>query len=358
MTHTLYFGWILVLMGGVFGATVYYDNLRARELIAALCSNDKFSKTNVPISYVCPSTIRSQLASCGPHCQLSDSEGRSSNGLDNFQADVGEHFTLFEEASQKQMYISLDLKKIIERYTGYKEGWVVWGKMYEVVRDDPVLRMAVSGVHCSVTIHKCAFYNVDPSSRKLFMNYAMMGQQVRPEYLHNLKSTLDLLLSLLPQCIGYMEMVAQGDPGAMILCQELRRALPDVRYNYDQYPVDQRTVERAEALSDLIGCVRCMRCKVWGKVQFEGLKCAILLMLQSRNEQARVSATDIVYLVNLINKMSTAAIQFNRYLAQVLEKKANQVRKQEKIRAIVDGTYSALSVPLLFPRKDLVKRRH
>jgi len=314
-----------------------YDNTKQRHAIANLCSLGEFSKVKVDISGICPNLMSSKIEACGVKCsrdqlfrKLSDDKNVR---LFSFQEEAGETVEIVPEKDSEKTWIKIDLRNVMERYTGYN-GSNVWQNMHLVAEKDAVLSHLLSGVHCSITIHLCAFYNEDPNTRPLYMNYALMRDRVQLSHLENLKYTLDCFLSLVPLITNTLYEIG-GEENATVrnALDNLKTETPNVRYSYEIYRMNREAEKKAEVISALMSCVECIRCKVWGKVQFEGLKCAVKLLCNQNakegEEMFEITKEDVVYLLHLINKLSTSVIQYNRYAAeQQLYYQREQMRNQ------------------------------
>ncbi|KAI5172458.1 ERO1-like protein alpha [Nematocida sp. LUAm3] len=349
-------GIIGIFVGCSYGA-MHYSNVEIRGQISALCSMDCFSKTTIEISHKCPEYAIREIKACGVACELDADAGKPESSLDRFHTDAGEQVILESRKEEETKYLHLDLKKIIERYTGYPEGKAVWQVMHSMVKNDPLLSCMLSGIHCSITIHKFSFYNDDPTSKSLYMHYNMIMKKVENAHLDNMKKMMDLSLSLIPDVIEEIENIGRpfGDCNSVIL--NLKEILPQNMTLFNEYSIGPDTLDRVEMLCSMIGCVQCMRCKVWGKVQMEGLKCLVKILLKKKGENPEISQREVIYFINLINKLSTSAVQFQRFLTEK-EKKLREIsEKKERICNIVDGIYSLAAAPLLRTPKETCKRR-
>ncbi|KAH9385156.1 ERO1-like protein alpha [Nematocida major] len=243
----------------------------------------------------------------------------------------------------------------MERYTGY-DGSIVWDAVHKIGKNDSLLPSLLSGVHCSVTIHLCSFYSEDPDNRKLFMNYRLMYKRVKPEHMKNLKFTLDLLISLLPVAIGDMERIAKGEKAAGAVAALKGSLLRNMQHSYDPYAVTAETVERCAAISGLMGCVDCMRCSVWGRVQFAGLHCALNLLRKAKGESVRISDFDIVCFANLLNRLSVSTTQYQKYISDTIIRRDEDIKRREAQGRVLNTAYSLVAAPLLQSKAALRKK--
>lgn len=338
-----------------FGESITYNNKKVREAIQQLCFMDCFSKTAIEVTEECPPEINMKIGLCGPGCMLSKEE-KDRKTLDSFHLDAGERVVV-KKGDENRIYMYLELNKILERYTGYSDGYKIWKQIYDVAKGDNLLEMAISGIHCSVSIHLCSFYSEEPEKRRLYMNYQLMEKKVRPEYVKNMKNTLDMLLSLLPASFETISAVANRYKGCTEIVEKIREAIPDVTPVYSGYQVGQDTLEKASKISSIVGCINCMRCKVWGKVQLEGLKCAVKLLLKEKDESIKITEREIVYFVNLINRLSSAATLYERFIIQRAYQMQIYEQKQNYLTNIVDGAYCAVCFRMLRSSTEASKCR-
>ncbi|KAI5180126.1 ERO1-like protein alpha [Nematocida sp. AWRm80] len=347
--------WMLLgVIYAVSGAELEYNNRAIRGIISALCTTPDFANSFlVKISGKCPSGVQKDLTSCGISCALEkDKEG----ALSKFQLEAREHINLYKDQND-EVYIHVDLRQIVERYTGYKDGRVVWNALHKICDQDPILKRLAQGIHTSINIHLSAFYNDDPNTRPLYMNYKLMRERTsNPEYVNSLKFTLDFMLSLLPIAIPSIQMAVKS-PDAMYFLSQLINSLSPLQYSYSQYPFSSETVSRVDMLPDLVACVSCMRCKVWGRVQLEGLKCAIKLLASTRNVNIPITRTEIIFFINLINKLSTSVLQYQKYILDSSRTSALQVNKEQMVSKIISTAYTAVATPFLLSKPDTHKKR-
>lgn len=284
--------------------------------IAELCASEEFAKVRVKVHGECAASIRAMLSACGaPAPACTDSE--SQNSLSSFKREAGEHVVYVRDPDGKSTYAVLDLRQIVERYTGYAEGCVIWNAAYQVVRGNPLLAQILSGIHCSVTVHLAAFYTDDPTSSRLVMNHGLMQQKVKHDHLYNMHAAFHFLQSLLPVALPDIERIAVSARAKRAVA-ELTQYAQSIPQDIQSLNLQRGSEEQTRILSELMSCVSCIRCRVWGRVQMEGLKGAVLLARKMQGSSGiSVSREDVICYVNLLNRISVAISQYGAFLDQI-----------------------------------------
>ncbi|OAG32978.1 ERO1-like protein alpha [Nematocida sp. ERTm5] len=326
-----------------------YSNVEIRNNVSILCTINEFSRIEVSIDNECPEYIRKQLKECGASCEITykkkAEKSPAENKLNSFREEIGEKIKMTEN-TKGQTHIAVDLKTVLERYTGYN-GSPVWNAIHKIGKQDHLLRRLLSGIHCSVSVHLCSFYNDDPVNRKLYMNYKLMTEKVNEEYVSNLRYTLDTLIAILPIGLDVMFKMAHSHRGIITL-NALERSFPqDMVYNYDMYNVSDEIIEKCRTISYLMGCVDCMRCKLWGKVQIDGLKCALNLLKRAKGQKVDISKSDIISFLNLLNRISISTVQYAKYKHDMKKITEEFDQRKEKREKVINGLYSVIAAPLL-----------
>ncbi|OAG28868.1 ERO1-like protein alpha [Nematocida displodere] len=308
-------GGLMVALSGVVSSKLFtYSNMAQRAAIAKLCKTEEFSNIVLKLDEKCPLGVNKTLQKNGVSCNLNRLEVGTDNSLAKFQKEAGENVRIFKDSITKERYIEIDLRQIIERYTGY-DGRIIWESMYRISQKESLMTQLLSGVHCSISIHLCAFYNENPAGRPLYMNHELMRERVTPSHVKNLLFTLDFLLSLLPIATNLAKSEGYGDDCNKML-KEVKGTIPPIAYDYQIYGSTKSLVTICDLWIEVMSCVECLRCKVWGKVQFEGMRCAILLVKHALGEKVVIGHQDLVCYVNLINRLSTGVSLYRQFLVE------------------------------------------
>ncbi|KAI5137202.1 ERO1-like protein alpha [Nematocida ausubeli] len=340
---SVYFG--IFWLGRVMAQMEMYNNLDIRKYLGILCTVGDFSRVEVVIETGCPEIIKRQLKECGVPCDISSRVDSSENsGLSDFRAEIGEKIKMTETVGTKTQ-IEVDLNTVLERYTGYN-GSPIWEYIHKISGSDKLLTLLVGGIHSSVSVHVCAFYNADPVNRRLYMNYKLMSEKLNQEYIRDLRRTMDILISLIPVVLPDIFRLAESEYARKTVIS-LRNSLPNRRYVYSMYNVSDETIQKCSSISYLMGCVSCLRCKVWGKVQMEGLKCAVKLLRRAQGASLEISDFEVKCFVNLLNRLSISTSQYAKYKGDLEKFQREGLLRQNRREKIVDGVYSMVASPLL-----------
>ncbi|KAM0675137.1 endoplasmic oxidoreductin-1 [Gurleya vavrai] len=178
----------------------------------------------------------------------------------------------------------IDLRKVLPDYTGYKNGArEIWQNIYRISGD---LKDLVSGIHFSVTVHKSK--NFLKKDGKYLSNYGLYLLRYKREYKDNLfwlyivvrSAVMKIKMERLKMIRNILK--TQGD---------IKNVRWDLMWkNYEYFFKN----------SDLyLDCIECGTCKLWGKIQFYGLKTAIDIL-----KGVKISKEDIIILMNFFGKLS------------------------------------------------------
>uniref|UniRef100_A0A3B4AE94 Uncharacterized protein n=1 Tax=Periophthalmus magnuspinnatus TaxID=409849 RepID=A0A3B4AE94_9GOBI len=294
--------------------------------------------------------------------------------------DAQEHFCeLDDETSPDAEYVDLLLNP--ERFTGYKgaSAWRVWNSIYEencfkprsvyrplyplapsrgqvlvcssgLCLEKRVFYRLISGLHSSINIHLSAEYLLDegwgrsvwgpnPSefrrrfdslegTRRLKNLYFLFLIELRALFkvapyfersvvhLYTGKSqedqrTKDLLLKAFPMHFDERSMFAGNTLEAKTLKEEFRLHFKNI--------------------SKIMDCVGCSKCRLWGKLQTQGLGTALKILFSEREIQSlpehspsrgfQLSRQEIVALVNAFARVSTSIYQLHNFRSMLNEER-------------------------------------
>lgn len=229
--------------------------------------------------------------------------------LDNNQVAPSETYNLFID----KVGTRIDLRKVPPEYTGYKEGArEVWKSVYNIAKD---LRRLVSGIHFSVTVHMAANYEKDDNGKYL-SNVSLYRAKYKEEYETNLFLTYIVVRSAVIR-------LKFSETESLVDTLKEQGDVQNVKWkklfkNYEQF---------FDSADQYLDCIECGTCKLWGKIQFKGLKAAIDVL-----KEKEISKEDMVYLINFFNKLSNTienAKMFNFIVRQ--EKKERQQKMMQHV---------------------------
>merc|ERR1712168_1319767 len=71
--------------------------------------------------------------------------------------------------------------------------------------------------------------------------------------------------------------------------------------------------ERFRKISELMDCLGCERCKVWGKLQVTGIGTALKVLFGSPEENISLTKHEIVALLNSFGRHSTSVAELKHF---------------------------------------------
>jgi len=248
----------------------------------------------------------------------------------------------------------VDLVKNEEKYTGFsgRASNKVWEKIYNELCFKPegenllnsktvqsmclekrAFYRVVSGLHASISIHICSRYLLE-DEKPLFGKPAVWGKNYPefsrrfspstttsegPERLKNVYFLYLLELRALVKAAPLLKSLSlsTGSPvedenARMTLSKilELASAFPH-QFNEDDLFKDEAKEligsyrEKISEIKDMMDCLGCERCKVWGKVQVTGLGTALKILF-SPLDTLSLSKHELVALVNAFGRVSSS----------------------------------------------------
>uniref|UniRef100_A0A8C7FGJ4 ERO1-like protein alpha n=1 Tax=Oncorhynchus kisutch TaxID=8019 RepID=A0A8C7FGJ4_ONCKI len=280
---------------------------------------------------------------------------------------------LYEESPDSQ-YVDLLLNP--ERFTGYKghEAWQIWNSIYEencfkpYTVKRPLNPMAsysgqcvekraffrlVSGLHSSINIHLSARYLLDDNwfQKKWGHNVSEFQQRFDaqltngegPKRLRNLYflylielRALAKVLPLLqrPSFQLYTGQSTQDRQHKRVLL-ELLQVAKSFPLHFDETSLFAGNKEEAANLKEdfrltfrnisrIMDCVGCFKCRLWGKLQTQGLGTALKILFSERQIEAlpksssarltfQLSRQEIVSLLNAFGRISTSIRELENF---------------------------------------------
>uniref|UniRef100_A0A8C7FGG0 ERO1-like protein alpha n=1 Tax=Oncorhynchus kisutch TaxID=8019 RepID=A0A8C7FGG0_ONCKI len=264
---------------------------------------------------------------------------------------------LYEESPDSQ-YVDLLLNP--ERFTGYKghEAWQIWNSIYEenwktfyswldgqCVEKRAFFRL-VSGLHSSINIHLSARYLLDDNwfQKKWGHNVSEFQQRFDaqltngegPKRLRNLYflylielRALAKVLPLLqrPSFQLYTGQSTQDRQHKRVLL-ELLQVAKSFPLHFDETSLFAGNKEEAANLKEdfrltfrnisrIMDCVGCFKCRLWGKLQTQGLGTALKILFSERQIEAlpksssarltfQLSRQEIVSLLNAFGRYNSS----------------------------------------------------
>ncbi|KAL3289782.1 hypothetical protein HHI36_023177 [Cryptolaemus montrouzieri] len=288
--------------------------------------------------------------------------------------DAQDNFCILDDFDEDSSYVDLLLNP--ERYTGYKGASAhrIWQTIYlencfrpngylnsyiqnhalnSMCLEERVFYRAISGLHTSINIHVCAKYLLRESSfknpegewgpnlnefRQKFSPETTNGQG--PSWLRNLYFLYLLELRALQKALTYLvkEEFYTGneseDWDTQLAIKDLLNIVQNFPYHFDESTMFNGH-EQAQKLklefrqhfrniSSIMDCVGCEKCKLWGKLQIQGLGTALKILFSGKFDGSLMSEdtskksfqllrTEIVALLNSIGRLSTSLYELDEF---------------------------------------------
>uniref|UniRef100_A0A8C1WCN6 ERO1-like protein alpha n=1 Tax=Cyprinus carpio TaxID=7962 RepID=A0A8C1WCN6_CYPCA len=289
---------------------------------------------------------------------------------------------LDDEDSPKSQYVDLLLNP--ERFTGYKgpEAWRIWNSIYEencfkpysvkrplnplasnrqgfyrwleglCVEKRAFFRL-VSGLHASINTHLSARYLLDENWFEMKWGHNVSEFQQRfdeeltegegPKRLRNLYFLYLIELRALAKILPYFERPAfhlytgqrtQDNENKKLLL-ELLHVAKSFPLHFDETALFAGNKKEAMKLKEdfkmtfknisrIMDCVECFKCRLWGKLQTQGLGTALKILFSERQIEAmpntsntnpsfQLSRQEIVSLFNAFGRISTSVRELENF---------------------------------------------
>uniref|UniRef100_A0A671M4E9 ERO1-like protein alpha n=1 Tax=Sinocyclocheilus anshuiensis TaxID=1608454 RepID=A0A671M4E9_9TELE len=281
---------------------------------------------------------------------------------------------LDDEDSPKSQYVDLLLNP--ERFTGYKgpEAWRIWNSIYEencfkpysvkrplnplasnsglCVEKRAFFRL-ISGLHASINIHLSARYLLDENWFEMKWGHNVSEFQLRfdkeltegegPKRLRNLYFLYLIELRALAKILPYFERPAfhlytgqhtQDNENKKLLL-ELLHVAKSFPLHFDETALFAGNNKEAMKLKEdfkltfknisrIMDCVECFKCRLWGKLQTQGLGSALKILFSERqidampntsntNPSFQLSRQEIVSLFNAFGRISTSVRELENF---------------------------------------------
>ncbi|KAJ3022844.1 hypothetical protein HKX48_005045 [Thoreauomyces humboldtii] len=263
-----------------------------------------------------------------------------------------------DEASNEGCYV--DLIKNPERFTGYagESPARIWGAIYKencfgyentlasslgvhglatdnTCMEKRVFYKLISGLHSSISTHICDQY-LDRTTGNWIRNLTCFAERVgdHPDRIHNLYFTYTILLRAVSKLAPYLQ-----DHEAHQFCagngadtQEIEDLVSKVSQlttqcgpTFDEKLLfngpgstylKQEFKTHFRNISEIMDCVGCEKCKLWGKLQVSGLGTALKILFSyddSKPELYRLTRGEIVSLFNTVHRLSESVEAIDRF---------------------------------------------
>uniref|UniRef100_A0A2K6T2Z0 Endoplasmic reticulum oxidoreductase 1 beta n=1 Tax=Saimiri boliviensis boliviensis TaxID=39432 RepID=A0A2K6T2Z0_SAIBB len=281
--------------------------------------------------------------------------------------DSRDHFCeLDDERSPAAQYVDLLLNP--ERYTGYKgtSAWRVWNSIYEENCFNPctkppggslclekrVFYKLISGLHASINLHLCANYLLEetwgkPSWGPNIKEFKRRFDPVEtkgegPRRLKNLYFLYLIELRALSKVAPYFERSivdlytgnVEEDADTKALLLNIFQDTKSFPMHFDEKSMFAGDKKGAKSLKEefrlhfknisrIMDCVGCDKCRLWGKLQTQGLGTALKILFSEKEIQKlpenspskgfQLTRQEIVALLNAFGRLSTSITELQNF---------------------------------------------
>ncbi|XP_010537663.1 PREDICTED: endoplasmic reticulum oxidoreductin-1 [Tarenaya hassleriana] len=324
---------------------------------------------------------RHGLPSDNPVCQEGKPESTVDRTIDNraFKGwvETDNPWTHDDETDNGEMtYVNLLLNP--ERYTGYigPSARRIWDAIYsencpkyssgEICPEKKVLYKLISGLHSSISMHIADDYLLDESSNQWGQNIELMYDRVLryPDRVRNLYFTYLFVLRAVTKATEYLEQ-AEYNTGNHAEDLKTQSLIKQLLYNpklqtacpvpFDEAKLwqgqsgpelKQQIQKQFRNISALMDCVGCEKCRLWGKLQVQGLGTALKILFSVNNQHMgehilQLQRNEVIALVNLLNRLSESVKivhDMGPSVEQIMEKQTSNVMVQHgRLRRIWDS---------------------
>lgn len=257
----------------------------------------------------------------------------------------------------------VDLMKNPERFTGYSgpSATRIWKAIYDencfVNEEGPlavdvvptqsftppneqciekrVFYRLISGLHSSITTHLTYEFSHDLSSQSFAPNVIRFYETVAkyPARIHNMYLTYLMLLRAVSKALPTFyrfDYKSDQTPQIQTLLHQLSQVTTTCPNTFDENVMFQGNDALAlksqfknhfRNISVILDCVACERCKLWGKLQINGLGTALKILFDAKqhpeDETLQLERTELVALIHTLRRLSESLkwsnIMFKEY---------------------------------------------
>lgn len=250
----------------------------------------------------------------------------------------------FDQVTPKTRYVDLTADR--EEYTGY-QGQEIWSQIYtnmclntyKQCNDNKFLFKMISGMHSSISSHLT--YNHKTSKNQTHHNLSSFYTKVgkHKERISNLFFAVNILIRAFNRYYPYIQdiPVDTGDFGEDFITKQLLDELSGfieivkdkVFEESDVFgsliEEDQKKEIFIRYFSDvinLIDCVDCKKCRVYGKMQILGMGVAVRILMQKSGDLSR---NEFLAFVNTLAKWVESVEILDEFSRMIVRRKQHEV---------------------------------
>ena len=265
----------------------------------------------------------------------------------------------------------VDLSKNPERFTGYSgtSAARIWNAIYdencfvpttdsqadslptfvppaEQCLEKRVFYRLISGLHSSISTHLCHDYSYDLASLVFETNvdrfYETVGKY--PVRVHNLYLTYLMVLRAVSKALPAIQAQSPPSPQIQDLLVQLSQVSTTCPNTFDENAMFQSTdapllksqfKNHFRNISVILDCVACERCKLWGKLQINGLGTALRILFDTKQqpdaEKLKLERTELVALIHTFRRLSESLKWSNEMFKEYRAKHVSKDVVKEKL---------------------------
>ena len=315
---------------------------------------------------------------CDPAEFLNTCHGHSSGKIDSsldsqtFQvwAEDGDPWTNDAEVMNNGENMNyVDLSKNPERFTGYSgpSAARIWNAIYDencfvapeaAVTSDAdivpgftsphaeeqclekrVFYRIISGLHSSISTHLCHDYSYDLSSQVFETNVDRFYETVAkyPVRVHNLYLTYLMVLRAISKALPALQTYSPPNSPIQDLLVQLSQISTACPNTFDENAMFQgpdapllksQFKNHFRNISVILDCVACERCKLWGKLQINGLGTALRILFDVKQQpdagKLNLERTELVALIHTFRRLSESLKWSNEMFQEYRAKHATK----------------------------------
>ncbi|CAN7087718.1 unnamed protein product [Brassica oleracea var. botrytis] len=254
----------------------------------------------------------------------------------------------------------------------------------ETCPEKKVLYKLISGLHSSIPMHIAGDYLLDESRNQWGQNIELMYDRIlrHPDRVRNMYFTYLFVLRALTSLLSATEYLEQAeyDTGnhaedlktqslikQLLYSPKLQTACP---VPFDEAKLwqgqggpelKQQIQKQFRNISALMDCVGCEKCRLWGKLQVQGLGTALKILFSVGNQDKEGDQTlsflmcicilqlqrnEVIALVNLLNRLSESVKMVHDMRPDVERLMEDQITKTSskpgRLRRVLDLAFSFL----------------
>jgi len=224
----------------------------------------------------------------------------------------------------------VDLSLNQEGWTGYTKDQnsdLIWKAIYEqncpenTCEEKDFVRRIISGLHTSITTHICSSYCLERKplsacekwgmNRKAFLDRVLK----HPKYVKNLRFLVALMMTAASKAKdalrAFVPMPKFKDNAKLLnsILKEIDTTVSSGGWKpYKSIVLPPREITRNTFynISSIMDCVGCEKCKLWGKLQVEGVGTALRILYhdQDGSKPLKLRRTEVVAFINALCKLS------------------------------------------------------